>query len=422
MDNKYDVVIIGSGVSGLAAYKRCKELNYSAAVFESDTRPGGLLDSFTIEDFTFDNAVHLSFATEEIVRAVFDKVPHYKHPSDSYCHDNGYWLKHPVQNNLFPLPVNEKVNLIESFFEKPNSFDEQDYESWLKCQYGELFANKYPIRYTKKYWDIQPSELSTTWIENRMRKSNASEILRGAMTPETPNTYYVSEMRYPKHGGFRSFINELVEDSNVLLNHNLEFIDTKNSCCIFTNGNTVYYNKLVSTIPLPEIINKLTDVPSEISYAANRLLATSIDLISVGFNRQLIDKLWFYIYDEDIYASRAYSPSVKSINNAPKGCSSLQFEVYSLGCEPKYTSDELKANVLYALRKLNIAQGSDLLFIHHKRLRYGNVVYYKNMELDRALVLDFIKSRGLRSCGRFGDWAYLWSNQSFMSGYRCVDW
>ena len=72
-----------------------------------------------------------------------------------------------------------------------------DYESWLRHQYGDAIAERYPIPYTRKYWDTEPSRLSTTWIGNRMRRAEFNEILR-AFTSETPNTYYTKEMQYPK--------------------------------------------------------------------------------------------------------------------------------------------------------------------------------------------------------------------------------
>ena len=38
--------------------------------------------------------------------------------------------------------------------------------------------------------------------------------------------------------------------------------------------------------------------------------------------------MWFYIYDKNIKIARVHSPSLKSKFNAPKGCSSLQAEIY----------------------------------------------------------------------------------------------
>jgi len=42
------------------------------------------------------------------------------------------------------------------------------------------------------------------------------------------------------------------------------------------------------------------------------------------------------------------------------------------------------------------------------------------MEDDRKTVLEFLESKNIKSIGRFGEWDYLWSNQSFMSGYNSI--
>jgi protoporphyrinogen oxidase len=61
----------------------------------------------------------------------------------------------------------------------------------------------------------------------------------------------------------------------------------------------------------------ITDkMPENIVQASKKLTSTSIDLVSIGFNKKVTDKLWFYIYDEDIFASRVYSPSIKSSNTS----------------------------------------------------------------------------------------------------------
>jgi protoporphyrinogen oxidase len=164
----------------------------------------------------------------------------------------------------------------------------------------------------------------------------------------------------------------------------------------------------------------IVDTPDLVLEAGRQLKATSIDLVSVAFNKPLVKDLWFYIYDEDILASRAYSPSIKSPENAPTGCSSLQFEIYSKGKDSKFDAETLKINTLYALKKMNIANKNDIVFMDHRFLEFGNVIFDQGMEVYRNRVLEWISDSGIASCGRFGEWDYLWSNQSFLSGYNSL--
>lgn len=412
-----DVAILGAGIAGLAAALKAREQNQNAVIFEANSRAGGLLDSFEIDGFRFDNAVHLSFASEPEVRKIFDKTEYNTHPADARNFEHDKWLKHPVQNNLFPLTADEKVQLIKSFLAR-KELTKSDYESWLRHQYGDAISERYPIRYTQKYWATPASKLSTSWIGNRMRRAELDEILYGAFSEKTPNTYYTKEMRYPKKGGYRSYIEPLIAESTIEYNYKASDIDTENKVLTFSNGQKIKYKKLVSSIPLPVLVSITKNSPISIINAAETLVATSIDLISVAFNKPIINDLWFYIYDEDILASRAYSPSVKSLDNVPKGCSSLQFEIYSRGTKSKFKKTDIIENVIYALKKMKIANTEDILFTHHKHLRYGNVIFDKDMEIKRDQIINHYKTKDIKTIGRFGEWDYLWSNQSFLSGYR----
>lgn len=414
-----DVMILGAGIAGLGAALKSRENQLNYAIFEATSIAGGLLDSFVIDGFTFDNAVHLSFANEPVVRKIFDKIEYITHPSDAYNYDGGYWLKHPVQNNIFPLPADLKLKLVKSFVERPEFDNIVNYKQWLIHQYGYEMSERYPLRYTKKYWQCDADTLSTSWIGNRMRRAELSEILYGSYTSDTPNTYYTKEMRYPVNGGFKSFIYPLINESNIHFNHKAVAVDLLRKTVTFENGEVWSYDQLVSSIPLPIFISMCgDDVPQKVAAAALLLEATSIDLISVAFNKKVAKDLWFYIYDEDIYASRVYSPSIKSPNNTPTGCSSMQFEFYNPARESQYTENELKENVMYALKKMKIADESDVIFMHHKHLRWGNVTFKLDMELNRQIVREFIMKNSVKCVGRFGEWDYLWSNQSFLSGYR----
>jgi protoporphyrinogen oxidase len=414
---KVDVLILGAGIAGLGAALKARELGREAIIFEANNRPGGLLDNFEIQGFRFDNAVHLSFANEPLVRRIFDQVDYFTHTADPKNFEQDKWLKHPVQNNLYPLPASDKVKLLKSFLDR-HELKNDDYESWLRHQYGDAIAERFPIKYTLKYWDTDPSDLSTTWIGNRMRRAELDEILFGSLTPETPNTYYLKEVRYPKKGGYRAFIQKLIDQSLIEFNCRAVEVDLDSKIVSFENGLRVEYTSLISSIPLPQMASITKKVMPKVLNASQRLKATSIDLISVGFNKPIIKDLWFYIYDEDILASRAYSPSIKSPDNAPEGCSSLQFEIYSSGTKSKFNKEDLIENVIYALKKMQIADKEDIIFTHHKHLRFGNVIFDIGMEEKRNLVRSYFNSRYVQMIGRFGEWDYLWSNQSFLSGYH----
>ena len=59
--------------------------------------------------------------------------------------------------------------------------------------------------------------------------------------------------------------------------------------------------------------------------------------------------------------------------------------------------------------------------INIKILRYANVIFDKNYSKNRNLILEYFKKHDIDFVGRFGKWAYLWSDDCFLSGKLTAD-
>ena len=417
--------ILGSGIAGVSAGYHLKQKGEDVIIYEKLSDWGGLCANFTIDGFRFDKFVHFSFATDEYIKNMFEtSSPLYSHPSISYNYYKGYWLKHPAQNNLAPLPNEEKEKIIEGFknrIEKP--FEEiKDYEEWLRVQYGDYFAENFPFKYTRKYWGVEPEELETKWVGKRMYSPSLEEVIKGSKETQEKNFYYTNFMRYPKKGGFRSILNTTRECLDIRFNKEVVKIDTKNKTLLFKDGKTEKYEKLISSLPLPEIVKMLDDVPSEVQNAAKNLRHTSGYMVSLGFNKPDIPKyLWFYIYDEDILASRVYSPSLKSPDNAPKGCSSLQAEIFFENGDKIPDKEEVLKNTLAKLYEMKICEQKNIVVKDIRFEKYANVIFDKDIYKNRETVIDYLKSKGIESIGRFGKWEYMWTHQAYEDGRKVAE-
>jgi protoporphyrinogen oxidase len=243
------------------------------------------------------------------------------------------------------------------------------------------------------------------------------------MAERAPNTYYISVMRYPQKGGYRAFIEPLIDAAEIRSGARVVLVDAVGRRVRLADGEELSYRSLVSTLPLPNLVAMIPSAPAAVRADAETLFATRIDLISVALRRSEVSpSLWFYIYDQDILAARVYSPSWKSADNVPPGCSSLQWEIYSSSRRPLAVSvAEMTENCLAAMERMGLAARSDVIFTHHKHLPFGNVVFDLGMEERRNRVRAWVEAQGIGLAGRFGEWAYLWSNQSFMSGRAAVE-
>jgi protoporphyrinogen oxidase len=418
------IVVLGAGIAGISAAYHLKKQGIDSVVFEKDSDWGGLCGNFEVDGYRFDKAIHLSFTENEYVKNIFSKSCNYIiHKPLAFNYYKGTWIKHPAQNNLYPLSAEEKIEIISGFVDNINEKNKiNNYEEWLRAQYGDSFSDNFPIPYTHKYWTVKAKDLSTSWVGNRMYKPNIKEVLSGAFLEETPNTYYAKEMRYPVKGGYKTFLNHMAESTNILLDKEVVQIQPNRKKILFKDGTSQYYERLISSIPLPEYRKLIHDLPTVVSEASRRLKHTSVALISIGLNKPKIPKyLWFYIYDTEIYPARCYSPSMKSVDNVPDGCSSLQFEVYfSENNSFLETPEKVIEHVISSSVMMGIFSPEQIKFADMRIINYGNVIYNHGMEKDRKIVRNYLYSLGVSTIGRFGLWAYLWSDQSFISGKQAV--
>ena len=415
-------IILGAGISGISASYELKNNNIDSIIFEKNNDWGGLLDNFQINGFRFDKFIHLSFSQDEYVNSIFTKTPLIRHKPLSYNYYKGYWLKHPAQNNLFPLSQSEKILITDDFKLSKEVETEKikNYEEWLRVQFGNYFAENFPMVYTEKYWTVESKDLETKWVGDRMYKPTLEEIENGCLTDLTPNTYYAKEMRYPEKGGYKSFLKPMLNGLSIKTNAKVISIDLQKKQIVLDSSETFQYQNLISSLPLPEICKLIKHLPPNILAASEKLNFTSGYLISLGFNKpEIANKLWFYIYDKDVLPSRVYSPSLKSQDNAPDGCSSIQAELYfNKGQKLNISDEELLDQTISKFIEMGLFKEEDIIVKDIRIEKYANVVFDHFIYENRKIVLDFLEDNKIITVGRFGEWDYFWSDQSLLSGRK----
>ena len=415
-------VILGAGIAGISAAYHLKQKGENSVIFEKDNDWGGLCGFFEIDGFRFDRFVHFTFAKDEKIAELFAKSsPLYAHPPVSYNYWRGCWLKHPAQNNLAPLPIEEKVKIIDSFVNRPRKdvAEISDYAEWLRVQYGDYFAENFPFAYTRKYWGVEAKQLETKWVGNRLHVSPLPEVLRGAFAEQQENFYYTKFMNYPKKGGFRSIMNECRKGLDIRLNKKAVRIDTAAKQVEFDDGTVENYDNLISSLPLPEIIKMISDVPENVQNAAKQLRWTCGYQVSLGFNRPDVAKyLWFYIYDEDVPPARVYSPNLKSPDNAPDGCSSLQAEIFFANGAKVVDKNIILQKTVEKLKEICQFNDSDVVVKDIRFEPYANIIFTPEIYESRKVVREWLQAQSIKTIGRFGEWDYLWSHQAFESGMK----
>jgi len=328
---------------------------------------------------------------------------------------------------LHGLPTDVTVRIIKDFIEAQRRQDGEirNYEEWLRASFGNTFAELFPMQYTIKYHTTDARNLSTDWMGPRLYQAKIEEVLRGALAPSSPEVHYVTQVRYPAKGGFLSYLRRFMDKSAVRLEHQLVAVDAKKKELTFSNGFRTGYQYLVSSIPLTDLIPMIGDTPPDVLEAAGRLACSEVVIVNLGIDRpDLVDAHWTYFYDEDVCFSRLSTPHLQSSQNAPPGCGTLQAECYF---SKKYRPldrkpDEWIEPVIRDLRRCGILRETDRILLRNSlHIEYANVIFDLERADALATVHGYLNDLGIAYCGRYGDWAYIWTDEAFVSGERAVE-
>lgn len=425
-----NIVILGSGMGGFGAAHRFHAEGITPIMYDKNAYHGGHTASFQDGGFIFDQGPHISFTKDSRIQDLFaDSVGQMYETMQLNANNywRGYWPQHPVQLHMHGLPEDVIVKVISDFVEERQAPERaiHNYADWLLASFGKTFAELFPMQYTRKYHMTTADNMSTDWLGPRIYRPNFEEVLRGAISPSAPTVHYISHFRYPQEGGFVSYLKKFVPLGNLKLNHELIAIDPRMHQLRFSNGVIANYDTLVSSVPLPELIRMIQGTPQDVRDAAQRLACSTCVLVNVGVNREDLSKSQLtYIYDDDICFTRLSFPHMFSGNNVPKGTGSIQAEVYF---SDKYkpmtgTPEDWIEPVIRDLRRMDLIREEDQIVYRNARfLKYANIIF----DLQRAdalkIVHGYLDDLGIAYCGRYGDWGYMWTDESFKSGEQAAE-
>lgn len=430
-----NIAILGAGMAGYGASRLVHSEGRSAICYDKRSHYGGHTSSFTTPNgFVFDEGPHISFTQDEGMQDFFADAVDGAYETVQAKFNNywkGYWIKHPVQVNLNGLPKDLLIPLIEDFFEvyhnptPPEAID--NFADWLIASYGRTFAETFPMVYGKKYHTTEASNMSTDWLGPRLYTPEPEELLNGLLTKTTPDVHYIDHFRYPTEGGFSAYMEKFPTYDQVTLqmDHCVVGIDPVERILTFADGTQAQHDTIISSIPLPSLIPMIEGVPDDVREAADRLACSTCVIVSLGIDRpDLSDTHVSYFYDEDVSFARLSFLHMLAERNAPEGMGSVQAEVYF---SDKYkpltqSAESLIPIVIEDLIRTGVLREDDTILDSDARvIPYANVIF----DLDRAEALDtvhgYLDDIDIQYCGRYGEWAYIWTDESFRSGEEAAD-
>lgn len=450
-------LILGAGISGLSAsYHLGHERCY---ILEKSSKPYGHCSSEFLDGYVWDEGPHVLFTNDSYVsdlltNGIENKFQETKAKIGNYFYGN--WIDHPAQVNLYQVPEPLRSECLESFLDSfdnfsASSFSGDSYENWLSDAFGKKFAGEFSGRYTRKYWTVSASELSTKWLKERIYRPNKMEVEKGADGPLDESRHYITTIKYPTEGGFECFFGAISEGANIDFNSEVASINLSNQYVMLEDGRQFWFDKLVSTIPLPTFVYLCEEATSDVKEAADRLVCTELVLVNIEVP-EIVSRpeSWFYVYDDNMYSTRVCMTESLSKFNTPDGCSGIQVEVYFSKYKPlNITLEEIAEEVIQELIVMKILDKKYMddnlsydkkLKYHTKYIPWANVVFDLHREVQLNNIFSWLTEYGLireqsdldsvsdwdkpekmplgtiSFAGRFAEWKYYWSDDCILRG------
>ncbi|MFH0940850.1 MAG: FAD-dependent oxidoreductase [Candidatus Omnitrophota bacterium] len=394
------VVILGAGLSGLSA---AAYLRTEYEIFEKEEFIGGLCRSRHLRGFTFDIAGHLLHFQEKKTKAFImgllgNTLRQQKRKSWIWSH--GSFIPYPFQVNFMRLPRDVarecSAGLAQARKKQKNVNDASDglcFKAWVLATFGEGIARHFMLPYNEKFWKFSLEQLNHEWAREWIPIGTKG---------------YNAEFWYPRCGGIQTLADALAKRGRrVRTRCEAMHLDLRKKEVLFSNGIRYRFNKVISTIPLPEMIRLITPLPESVRRALLDLRYTSLFNVNLGLSKKLKSgKHWIYFPQKDISFYRLGISTNFSESMAPPGCSSVYFEASYTKDAPIDKKKALEAIYGDCLKIGFPIKEEDVKVVDCNDIKYGYCVYDRKRDAALAVIQDYLKKHDIFSIGRYGGWRY----------------
>ncbi|MEA2082581.1 MAG: FAD-dependent oxidoreductase [Elusimicrobiota bacterium] len=415
------IVILGAGLTGLTAAHFLENPVSGRAktkpfLLEKKDCAGGLCRTEQKNGFCFDYTGHLlHFKNRDSTWKSFVentlKINLQRHSRRASIHIMNTLVPYPFQYHLSYLSKKEKDRCVKDYLkiyknaERPGG-SRESFGSWAENSFGKRMASLFFIPYNKKLWNFDLGKMSTAWMGRFVPGPDVKKILRGAEKKDTSRSAgYNASFYYPRRGGIGQLPQALEKGKNIIFNaavRQIDFVKKK----IFFEGGVMAYDKLISTIPLPELLNYLKGSP--VKNLAKKLKWTGVYNMNIAVKKDF-SKLGHWIYFPHGKVPFYRLGFLSNFSAVPGGFSTIYIE-------SSYRAERKKLSAAAVMKFLNISR-SDIAVTKTLDIPYAYVIYDMNREKYLARIRDFFASRDIISTGRFGGWKYSTMEEAMQDGF-----
>jgi len=422
-------LIIGAGLAGLSA---AYHLKTSYALFEKDSEIGGMARSAQKDGYIFDYDGHLLHFRNEYAFNLVSELLNGNmapHKRNSWIYSKGAFTRYPFQANFYGLPksvvkdclmglIKARIPFTQPSPHRGEGKGEGNFENWIMKTFGEGIANHFMLSYNRKFWTIEPRDMTCEWLDGFVPVPNLEDTVTGAISDNTKPYGYNSRFWYPVKGGISELVRGFSERvRNVYVNKRAVTIDQYRREIIFEDSTIKKFKNLITTIPLPELSMLLVDMPPDVRHAFSMLRWTSIFVLNLGIKSDnLSERHWVYYPEEDLIFYRVGFPTSFSMDVAPSQRVSIYAEI-AYSDTKKIDKEKAMPKAIDDLKRCGIiSEESDIEVCLPIDIKYGYALYDSNRKHAVQLIKDYLERFGIYSIGRYGSWKYMSMEDVILEG------
>ena len=218
------VLIIGAGLTGCTLARLLKDKHYNVSIKEKENYIGGLCHTTTSPNGILyepygGHAFHTNDHRVKEFVLKFTEFNTYRHTKGIFI--NGILRPFPLSRKSI-LEMEESKQILKELEELPKVPDLSNFETYAISKFGSTLYGLFIYNYSKKMWDIEPKELTTEYIRNRIKLNDSD------------NHIFEDDFQGLPVNGYTEFFNQMIHGIPIEFNNSV--FDEDSSDLILFSG------------------------------------------------------------------------------------------------------------------------------------------------------------------------------------------
>lgn len=392
--------IIGAGISGLAIAKILSEKSKEVVLFEGSDRPGGMIKCDRIDGHLFHRTGGHVFNTKrqdvlDWFWKYFDREQEFTKAfrNSVISMEDGKEIPYPIENHAYLFDerkLKSFINDLVVMMQQQRERKPQNFEEFLRGQFGETLYHDYFQPYNCKIWHRDLANVPLSWLEGKLPMPTVQEIIYNNINHVEERTFVHSSFYYPIEGGSQFLADRIADGLNIRCNNKVEKIvkDGKK-----WNVDGVLFDKVIfcgNIKQLPSLIDGQIDLGGYmLEIEALESHGTTAAFCEIATNPYS----WIYMPSRKHESHRIICTGNFAVSNNVKGKMTGTIE---------FTDAVSKEEIVDNLSRIPF---SPKYLTHH----YEKYTYPIQQNSTREMIIslkEVLESNGLYLLGRFAEWEY----------------